>query len=211
MKLQRNRSGGGGTSGPSDTSGGMALVTCLILLSAVMLASVAAAILATEGERGARLERDRQMAFQAAEAALADAELDLEGGAPTLGRPSAFADAAIASYDPVCGAGDANIQQGLCLAGEDASPWTQVDLSDTAASSARTVAYGRFTGRAFPARSGPLPKRLPRYLIEALPQHQAGAAADQGQAWLFRVTAIGFGMQPSMSVVLQSYYRRSST
>lgn len=189
---------------------GMALVTCLVLLSAIMLASVAAAMLATEGERGARLERDRQIAFQAAEAALADAELDLEGGALALGRPAAFTESAIRSFSPACGAGDANLQQGLCLASEDSASWAQVDLADAAASSARTVAYGRFTGRAFPAHAGPLPRRLPRYLIEALPQHQAGAAADQGQAWVFRITAIGFGLQPPMTVVLQSYYRRGA-
>jgi type IV pilus assembly protein PilX len=188
---------------------GLALVTCLVLLSAIMLASVAAAMLATQGERGARLERDRQFAFQAAEAALADAELDIEGGAPALGRASAFADPAIADYASACGAGDGNAQQGLCLASEESAAWTQVDLSDTAAASARTVAYGRFTGRTWPAGAGPLPRRLPRYLIEALPQHQLGAAADQERVWLFRVTAIGFGRHPSMRVVLQSYYRRA--
>jgi Tfp pilus assembly protein PilX len=188
---------------------GVVLVTCLVLLSTVMLASVAAAILATEGERGARLERDRQLAFQAAEAALADAERDIEGGAPAIGRPSAFAVAAVAAFDAACGAGDSNAGQGLCLASEDFAPWSQVNLADTVAASARTVSYGRFTGRALPARAGPLPKRLPRYLIEALPLRQAGAAADQGQDWLFRITAIGFGVHPSMRVVLQSYYRRT--
>ena len=191
--------------------GGLALVTCLVLLSAIMLASVAAAMLATEDERGARLERDRQLAFQAAEAALAEAELDIEGGANSLGRPAAFADTAIANYALACGAGDGNPQQGLCLASEESAAWAQVDLSDTAPSSAPTVAYGRFTGRAWPLGAGPLPRRLPRYLIEALPQHQLGAAADQGRAWLFRVTAIGFGQHPSMRVVLQSYYRRAAT
>lgn len=188
---------------------GVVLVTCLVLLSTVMLASVAAAILATEGERGARLERDRQLAFQAAEAALADAERDIEGGAPAIGRPGAFAVAAIAFFDLTCGAGDGNARQGLCLASDETAPWLHVNLADTAAASARTVSYGRFTGRALPAQAGPLPKRLPRYLIEAMPLRRAGAAADGGQDWLFRITAIGFGVHPSMRVVLQSYYRRA--
>jgi Tfp pilus assembly protein PilX len=194
------------------TARGFALVTCLVLLSAVMLASVGAAIMATEGERGARLERDRQLAFQAAEAALADAERDIEGGAPALGRPAAFSTPALAAYDPSCGAGDSNAAQGLCLASETLTPWLAVDLADSAPASARTVAYGRFTGRAFPAAAGPLPKRAPRYLIEALPLRQTGAAADsEGQRWLFRITAVGFGLHPEMRVVLQSYYRQADT
>lgn len=191
---------------------GVALVTCLVMLSAVMLASVAAAVMATEGERGARLERDRQLAFQAAEAALADAERDIEGGDPSLGRPSVFAPLALAAHDVSCGQGDSNAAQGVCLANGATVPWLNVDLSDTASSSARTVAYGRFTGHAFPVRAGPLPKRLPRYLIEALPMRQPGAAADsEGVRWLFRITAIGFGVHSTTSVVLQSYYRAERT
>ncbi|MDB5798121.1 MAG: pilus assembly protein [Paucimonas sp.] len=197
---------------PAKNKRGLALVTCLAMLAAVMILSVGAANLATEGERGARADRDRQLAFHAAEIALRDAELDIEGVPdPDKSRSARFILPQSVDFIAGCGAGDSNPAQGLCQPGSEAAPaWAVVDLADDGKQTARAVAYGRFTGRRLATGSASLPARLPRYIIEALPYRRPGGAADGGQAWVFRVTAIGFGARPSTHVVLQSYYRKEA-
>ncbi len=58
---------------------GMALVFVLIMISIVFVIAAVSSRIVTLGERAARNDRDRQTAFQAAEAALSDAEIDIMG------------------------------------------------------------------------------------------------------------------------------------
>ena len=176
------------------------LVTCLVLLAAVMLAALGAANLAGQGEKLARAERENQLAFLAAEAALADAEQDvLRALRADAGQQ---ARSLYQTYPADCGAGDDHPLLGLCLslAGGQAA-WLRLDLTNVVANSAPTVAYGRFTGRAHEVITP-----APRYLIEALPLQRPGQPADGGQrAWTLRITAIGFATIGA-PVVLQSYF-----
>lgn len=57
----------------------MALIFVLIMISIVFVIAAVSSRVVTLGERAARNDRDRQVAFQAAEAALSDAELDIMG------------------------------------------------------------------------------------------------------------------------------------
>jgi Tfp pilus assembly protein PilX len=182
-------------------SAGAVLVTSLVLLLIVLMAGAAAARAASHAERSARYERDRHIAFLAADAALADAEHDIEGGnGAAPGRAAIFA-AGTAGFAPGCGRGADDL--GLCLAEPAGSPdWERTDL---AGDDAATVGYGAFTGAQMPTASGSLPARLPRYLIELVPV--AGASAASGS--FYRVTAIGFGAHDSSRVVLQSFYRKA--
>ena len=59
---------------------GVALVSALIMLIALLAIGAAAAHMALDAGQATRAERDRQMAFQLAEAGLADAQRDIEGG-----------------------------------------------------------------------------------------------------------------------------------
>jgi len=74
---------------------GIVLLTCLILLIMVMLLSVSAAQMYLQGEKAARGERDRDVAFQSAEDTLMDAELDIQCGPEGKGDP-----ARCAAFDP---------------------------------------------------------------------------------------------------------------
>ena len=65
---------------------GMALVFVLIMISIVFVIAAVSSRIVTLGERAARNDRDRQVAFQAAEAALSDAERDIMG--PNTGPKS---------------------------------------------------------------------------------------------------------------------------
>ena len=194
--------------------GGATLVYVLCLLVIILLLGISAAQMALQGEKAARGERDRQIAFQAAEEALMDAQNDIEGlpGAP--GRSSLFAPGSAAGFADGCGEAGA---LGLCLPAAPDAPalWLSTDL-DGAEAGSRTVPYGQFTGAVMQTGQGFLPSRRPRYLIELLPFHPPGAQATAmagglaTESYVYRITAIGFGARESTQVVLQSYYRKEA-
>ena len=178
---------------------GIALVVTLVMLVAVLMLAASAAGLALMGEKAARAGRDRQVALQAAEDALMDAERDIE----EAGADRAALLAGPAALGPGCGTGAG---LGLCgPAGDGAPPaWQAVDLAAEGAS----VPLGHFTGAAMQTGEGALPMRRPRYIIERQPYRRAGEEAGGMPRYYYRVTAIGFGNREGTQVVLQSAWRR---
>jgi Tfp pilus assembly protein PilX len=175
---------------------GAALITALCLMVAILSIGVCAARTALYEEKSARLERDHTIALMAAEAALADAEQDIAGGANPLSERAAMLAGGLASGF-VAGCGRTGANQGLCAAAAAPLPpsWQAADLAGEAA-----VPFGRFTGAVLPAGAGLLPALPPRYLIERVPFGAPGH--------LYRITAIGFGTRAATRVVVQSYYRK---
>lgn len=183
---------------------GAALLTALFVLLALTIIGVAAAHTALNAEKSARNERDRHIAFQAAEAGLLDAERDIEGIAdPTSARAALFATGSALGFADGCGRGPDNL--GLCMYSPTAPAWQVADL---AGGDDATTAYGKFTGSALPTGGGALPGRAPRYVIELMPLARAGEDAGRQAANVYRITAIGFGVRPTTQVVLQSFYRK---
>ncbi|GAB3438382.1 pilus assembly protein [Massilia solisilvae] len=180
---------------------GAVLVTALVLMLVLLMLAIAAARAAANEEKTARQQRDREIAFASAEAALADAELDIAsttGSHP--GRASLF-DVGASGIGKGCGRGADDL--GLCLVepGAAAPAWQEVDL---AGDESVTVAYGTFTGARMATGEGPLPARVPRYLVEFLsPVHP-----PPGSGNFFRITAIGFGASERTRVVLQAVYHK---
>src|SRR5471032_2811896 len=119
---------------------GMALVFTLCLLLLILLLGVSAAQMALLGEKAARGERDRHIAFHAAEEALMDAERDIEGQPGAPGRSAMFASDSAAGFAAGCGE-----QAGLCLPASASAPpvWLAMDLDEDAGGA---VSYGSFTG-----------------------------------------------------------------
>lgn len=184
---------------------GAALAVTLIMMVAVLAIGVATSQAALMAERQARSERDRHVALQAAEAALRDAESDIEStGNPA--RAALFAPGSASGFVRGCGRmGNANA--GLCLAAGAHPAWQAVDLAEHG-EQARSVAYGTFTGESMPTGEGPMPARLPRYIIEAVPVRRAGDDVSKPILNVYRITAVGFGAHESTRVVLQSFYRK---
>ena len=160
---------------------GVALLLCLLMLILVMLLGVSAAQLSLQGEKAARGQRDREVAFQAAEDALADAERDIQTGGGEV-------------VDSACG---------------EAPVWQRVDLSG-AVDGDCTVTYGAATGAEMQTGQGFAPFKKPRYLIERTECHHPGedASAAATPSYCYRVTAIGFGSKPATEVVLQSVFSK---
>ena len=183
---------------------GAALAISLFLLIAVLVVGVSAARSAFDGEKAARMERDQQLAAHAAEAALVDAERDIEGGTDAQ-RAAMFEPGSALGFVDGCGTGTPLSNLGLCLRQESGSPaWQRIDLAHDGA----TVPLGRFTGASMQVGQGSLPAALPRYIIELIPFVRAGEDASSPAANFYRITAIGFGAQNGTRVVLQSYYRK---
>ncbi|MFT4191064.1 MAG: pilus assembly protein [Comamonas sp.] len=191
---------------------GAALLVVLMMLAVVSLLGAAAVQMAILGERSARNDRDDQIAWQAAEAALADAEFDIEGESATGTGPTRgqVFTGQLNNHDFVAGCGDEDSGNswGLCqtAASGSAPVWQQVDLGG-----ALSVPLGTFTQRHFDHGSGLRPARAPRYIIEQVSDNGASADADlsrHSQYRAYRITAIGFGPRESTQVVLQSVYRK---
>lgn len=192
--------------------GGVALIMSLVILIVVLLLGISAAQNTLQGEKASRSDRDRQIAFQAAEAALMDAERDIEGAGPgASSRSSLFAVDRNEGFMPGCGAGIGNRYLGLCLPNADpALPvWQAVDFLDDSPQ-AKSVPYGRFTGQLLPAGEGTLPARPPRYIVELLADNQAGESAEAEKHYLYRITAVGFGARDTTQVALQTFYRKGT-
>lgn len=180
---------------------GASLIMVMMILIIVSLLGISAAQIGLMSERGARNDRDMQIAWQAAEAALIDAEFDMTGAAAT--RKDLFDGKNRTAFLPGCGTSGTTV--GLCAVTSSGKPaWLSVDFTNTT-SSARTTAFGTFSGRTFKSGNlGVQPAQAPRYIIEALED-----PLDK-KFLVYRVTAMGFGPRTDIQAMLQMIYRTFS-
>lgn len=168
---------------------GVSLAIVMIFLVILSMLSISAMQGSSLSSRVARNEADRALAFQAAEAALRDAELDVKN---------------LKANNTACVAGSAgcrveNINRGdgfttLCPLGLcDSRTFTSPVWEDNTkwATTGSSVAYGTFTA----ATALPVVAQQPRYLLEYFPM---------GDSVVYRITAVGFGANTSTQVMLQS-------
>lgn len=189
---------------------GTALLMCLLMIAVAALLGLSGARIALHDQRAGRNDRDRKLAFHAAEAALLDAQMDIELPSTTA-RGASFGMAA-PRFPAECGTGTGNggVLLGLCDGATTGAAWQRTDFADDTAAGARTAAYGQFTGQTMQAGVGALQQRLPRYLIEAYADRRAGSVADlSASARVYRISAMGFGAQDGTRVLLQAWYRRT--
>ncbi len=184
----------------------------LIMMSIVFVIAAVSSRLVTLGERAARNDRDRQTAFQAAEAALSDAEIDIMGPSPPGSRVSMFG---TLPADKGCSSdATAGGTRGYC--GRMVPATTDQTLLDVYKpifanddeSTRQWAKFGEFTDRSdeFPvSSSGALPVKPPRYIIEKTLVNFRNRGASAGKPLdAFIITAIGYGLQPGTQVVLQA-------
>jgi len=177
---------------------GASLIMVLLILVVVSLLGIGGAQIALMSERGSRNDRDMQLAWQAAEAALVDAELDM-----TVNRTAIFDGKSQLQFTPGCGTSGQTI--GLCDAASPTRPaWLAVDFMATG-SGAPSAAFGTYTGRSFASgTTGIQPAKAPRYIIELVPDP---IGDKSNPSFLYRVTSMGFGPRDDIQGVLQMIYR----
>lgn len=190
---------------------GASLIVVLLILVIVSILGVSGVQISMLAEKSARNDRDYQIAWQSSEAALIDAEFDIEGLPTTSSnkRNTIFklGQTDISKFISNCGTSSTSV--GLCTLNQTGKPaWLSVDFTDTGNSSA-TTAFGTFTGRVFPAgAAGIQPAKPPRYVIEAIPDpDNARTTKPTDIKYIYRVTAMGFGPNPETQTVVQMLYR----
>ncbi|NYH98112.1 pilus assembly PilX family protein [Cupriavidus plantarum] len=191
--------------------GTLAFVSLLLMLTAS--SCFAAMHLLTVGRILASRHIDREIAMRAAEVALVDAEADVlaalaQGGGRLLHWPAAGTCAE--------GAG-----QGLCVPAHARTPawWRWLEGHDVPEAAVVGTFTGAFTGTFASTFASPLPSALTGTALPALPAGVAGATilpryvlepisdGMPGQLPRFRVTALGFGRDPAVRVLLQSEFQ----
>ena len=186
---------------------GFSLITTLILLVVATILGVGAAQIVLQSEKPTRYERDSQIAFQASEAALLDAEFDIRGpNTSTSQRLASFVPGSVVGFVDGCGTA---ARRGLCTpsAAGQKPVWYGVDFQDES-SSAKTVKFGEFTDRTLSTgTSGSRPEIAPRYIIEVIPAPTPGSNAS-AKPTLYRVTAMGFGPRKAPQAVVQMIFRK---
>lgn len=186
---------------------GLTLILSLVIMMLIALVGMGAARFASLDQMAARAMRDREVALQAAEAALRDAMADIEVGLRAARfdvAPSGFEDDCPNVALPANVTAAADNARGLCLARDPTTArqlWQDVNLD------ARAVPFGTFTQRVWDTTLAPAPV----YVIESLPLQRAGTAvqgaASEVEQLAFRITAVGFGpVNSDTQVALQSYF-----
>lgn len=185
------------TGGTFQSQRGVSLVVSLIFLVILTLLGLTAMRVATMEERMSGNARDRNIAFQAAEAALRDAEFDIrcqkyDGSSPYAGSRSPCI-SGLTGADAACTSGLCCNPSGLtCI--EPSSP-VHVSKSMSAAPS---VAYGTYTGAPSIKVGSQNLFQQPSYLIEPF-------IVDSKN--YYRITARGFGLNSNTQVTLQEVYK----
>lgn len=192
---------------------GFVLVTAvmfLVILTVLVMSMMRSTVLE---ERMVANSRDWNNAFQAAEAALRDAEREIKDATRISGQTGFVA---------LCSNTSAPKGAGLCLqnlctntgANGDCTPiWIHLSTVQndsawkTGSGSSKSVQYGAITG----ATALPGVSAQPRYIMEVLTITTASSVKVQaGQPaldYLYRITAVGFGLNNTSRVMLQSIVR----
>lgn len=182
----------------------------MIIVVIVSILGISGSRISLLGEYSARNDRDYQMAFQSAEAALHDAMNDMEGPG-TNSRAHLFVPGNKVDFLQGCGTSGAS--KGLCAQeiSEDTSVkpvWLQIDL---ASSTSPAATFGEFTGREFPSGStGARPAQAPRYVIEVIDdRYRIGTDKSiPPKNMVYRATALGFGPRADAQAVVQMLYSK---
>lgn len=191
---------------------GASLLMVMLIMIVVSILGIGGAQIALMGERSARNDRDHQVAWQSAEAALLEAEFDIRGpnSSADSRQSSAFSSPVPSKYlfQEGCGGSSSGVSKGLCLPATSGKPvWLTANFT---ADTSPTTEFGDFTGREFDAGGlGIKPAHKPRYLIELIDDPETFSELAIGKKkYLYRVTAMGFGPRQDIQAVVQMVFRK---
>ena len=171
--------------GPKTGQRGAVLIMALMFLTLLTLLGVTAMTSSTSEEKMARATRDYNTAFQSAEAAMRDAESDINGNGPR--NPPLTSIGSVFGVLPLGGCAN-----GACI--PPAPLGTPV--WEVAANWNNAATYAQYTfAQALPTSGPGAVGQAPQYLIEFI-----GTVGSQSA---YRVTARGWGPNSVQTVTLQ--------
>jgi type IV pilus assembly protein PilX len=213
---------------------GATLIVAILFLLVITVLGIASWQMGNSEEKMAGLTRDRQLAYEAAEAALREAEYDIKGSC----APNAICNKRQPIIDKALGFPNTPTDfttlvtcqaDGLCTAQKDRVGRNigNVPLAilrcgangpTAVCPNGQSTWFGQFTRTAasassyMPGAPGLAAQRLafaPRYTIQAvcLARDSSGTEACNVRSLYYVVTAIGFGQRPNTEVVLQTYFQ----
>lgn len=188
---------------------GVVLITAVMFLVVLTILAISMMKTTILEERMVASSRDWNNAFQAAESALRDAELELKNGTRISGQTG---------FAALCSSSSSLKKEGLCqpnlctntASGGDCVPiWVhlatvQNDVGwKNGSTPSKSVGYGAITG----ATAIPGLGAQPRYIVEVLTVPPGASIKIGSSTYLYRVTAVGFGVNTQSRVMLQSVVR----
>lgn len=226
---------------PKKIQRGITLITVLVMLLLTTLLIVGSTRLNLISEKLAGNNADYQRAYEAAEALLADAKLDLACannpagcGTRTVATPTIpCLTSDFAALETLLASKTIKCQNGMCTdlgnatSGDDNSFWKSNSLWTSYTAAGVGSSYGQYTN-ATPAATeaiNPMLLNNARYWIEVLPYGGVGGRSYDSEStmvgnrqvtpgdckYVYRITAAAKGVKPGTTAVLQSYFMFSST
>lgn len=216
------------TAAPSRAERGLSLPVVMVIVLMTMLLAIGSARVTLFHELLIRNDADYQRAFEAAEAALLDAEMDIRGlgadgrGAAAVHFPSDTSE--LADMLALLDALPTGCRSGICRKRSGAQDfWNDPERLALMLADDTAARYGQYTGAMAGASAHPLfaGQDSPRawYWVEVLPYaggqvallagyegsaHMAAHAPDPQRPWIYRITALARGRKKGTEVVLQS-------
>ena len=198
MKLQRNHT-------PPREQGAVLAIGLIILVIMTLLGVTAMTTTSLENKMAGNL-KDWNLALQAAEAGLRDAETDIV----TTGRVSGLTNAVAGCFAVVSGTPDERDGQCQSAAGDTTNIWQTINWADGAPSQ-NYVKYGSktlLTQPAYTAAQGYA--TLPRYILQPISDKGKPGnplnGFESNKTKTTRIIAVGYGGSTQASVMLQSTY-----
>lgn len=194
--------------------GAILIISLMFLVVLTMLALTTMGGITLE-ERMSGQYRDLNVAFQAAESGLRDAERDIWGTgtatatprAPIISGRTGFGDGNDAPNGTCTNNTNTTYGWGLCYA-VATGPFPAFPAVDLSASSTIAIPYGKYTG----ATALQYVSAQPRYIIEAIWKDISPTPTLQslspvaGVTNYYRITSQGVGVNPNTRVTLQEMY-----
>ena len=194
--------------------GAILIISLMFMVVLTMLALTTMGGITLE-ERMSGQYRDMNVAFQAAESGIRDAERDVWGTgtstatlrSPVMSGRTGFGDGTDAPNGTCTNNTNTTYGWGLCYAAATGPfpPYLAVDLGAT---STIAVPYGKYTG----ATALPSVSAQPRYIIEAIWKDISPTPTLQSLSPLagvtnyYRISSQGFGVNPNTRITLQEMY-----
>ena len=211
---------------------GISLLTVLLILLIVSLLGAASVQITMMSERGARNDRDMDLAWQAAEMGLVGAEIEVQG--PNNSSNSRTQKILSGHVNiPTTGCQTNGDWRGFCfyetkVKGKSRPTWLAVDIAETGSASPSDECGG-CTGLSLASANqndgkGIQPAYEPRYIIEDVSDIESlnagggmvgaryASAADpnttvKAGGRVYRITSLGFGPRKDIQAAVQSIYR----
>jgi type IV pilus assembly protein PilX len=190
------------------------IISLMFLVVLTMLALTTMGGITLE-ERMSGQYRDLNVAFQAAESGLRDAERDIWGTgtvtaaprAPAMSGRTGFGDGTDTPNGTCTDNTNTTYGWGLCYA-RTTGPFPPFPTADLGSTSTIAVPYGKYTG----ATALPGVSAQPRYIVEAIWKDIVPTPTLQslspiaGVTNYYRISSQGFGVNPNTRVTVQELY-----